>query len=75
MVIDPPPKLDSEESNIISGYFGISSENLSNGVTPQMVLTNILKSWDESKTQLHSSFTAMNPPEHISLHIFFIITK
>ena len=27
MIVDPPPKLDSEESNILSIYFGILSEN------------------------------------------------
>ena len=32
MIVDPPQKLDSEESNILSGSSGISSENISNKV-------------------------------------------
>ena len=62
MILDPPPKLDSGESNIHSGYFGISSENLSNEVISKMVLKHLLKRWDEIKTHLHPSFSAMTPP-------------
>ena len=75
MVLDPPPKLDSEESNIISGSFGISSENLSNEVLSKMVLTHLLKRWDESKTQLHPSSITMTPVEHTSLKVCCIILK
>ena len=66
MILDPPQKLDSEESNILSGYFGISSENMPNEVISKMVLTHILMRWDGSKTQLHPSFSAMTPPEKSS---------
>ena len=69
MVLNPPPKMDSKESNIISGSLGISSENISNEVISNIVLTHILKRWYESKPQLHPSFRAMTPPEHISLRL------
>ena len=59
--------MDGKESYILSGSLGISSENISNEVISKMVLTHILKRWDESKTQFHLSFSAMTPPEHISL--------
>ena len=72
MILDPPPKLDSEESNIIPGSIGISSINITNEVISKMVSTHILKRWDESNTQLYPSFSAMNPPEHIYLNIFSI---
>ena len=62
MIVDPPPKLYSEESDILSSYFGISRGNQSNEVISNMVLTHLLKRWDETKTQLHPSFSAMNPP-------------
>ena len=42
MIVDPPKKLDSEESNIIYAYLGIPIENQSNEVISKMVLTNIL---------------------------------
>ena len=46
MSVDPPQKLDIEESNILSSYFGISSENQSNEVISKMASTHILKSWE-----------------------------
>ena len=46
MVVDPPPKLDTEESNILSSSFDLSSWNKSNEVISKMVLTHLLKRWE-----------------------------
>ena len=70
MIVDPTPELDSEESDIISSYFVISSENQPNEVISKMVLTHLLERWEESKTQYKHSTSAMSPSEHISLKIF-----
>ena len=59
--VDPNPELDSEESNIISSSFGISSENQSNEVISKIVLNHILNHWEQSNTQLHPSFTDISP--------------
>ena len=75
IIVDPPPKLDNEESNILSSYFGISSENQSNEFIFKMLLTNHLKNWEEGKTQSHTSSSAMSPSEHISLKLCCIILK
>ena len=61
MIVDPPQKLDSEESNIISSSFRISRGKKSNEVISKMVLTHILKHWEESKTQSHPRFSAITP--------------
>ena len=37
MLVEPPQKLDSEKSNILSSSFVISSENQSNEVIPNMI--------------------------------------
>ena len=47
MIVDPPQKLNSEESYILSSYFVTFIENESNEVMSKMVLTHLLKSWDE----------------------------
>ena len=70
MIVYPSQNLDGEESNNHSNYFDISSENLSNGVISKMILTHILKGWDESKTQLHPSFSSMTPLEQMFLKNF-----
>ena len=59
MSVDPPQKLDIEESNILSSYFVILRENQSNEVISKMALTHILNFWKESKTQLHPSSTSV----------------
>ena len=75
MVVDPPSKLDDYESNILSGSLGIPSENKSNEFISNMLLTNILNHWDESKTQSCPSSIAMTLLEHISLKLCSIILK
>ena len=63
MIVDPPQKLDSAESKIISSSFGISRGNQSNEVISKMVLTHILKRREESKVQSHTRFSVMAPSE------------
>ena len=70
MIVEPHQKLDSKESNIISGSIGISSENGSNEVIYKVELNYILNNWDENNNQSHPSSIATTPPEHISLKIF-----
>ena len=73
MIVDPPLKLDSEESNFVSSCYGPSTENQSNEVISKMVSTNLLKLWDESKTNLHPSSIAMTTAEHSSLKFFVLL--
>ena len=75
IIVDSPPKLNSTESYFLSSCYGTSMENQSNEVISKMVITHILKHWDESKTQFHPSSIAMTPEEHISLKICCIILK
>ena len=75
MIVYPPPNLDSEESNIIPSSFGISSENNSNEVISNMLLTQILKRSEESKTQLHPRSSETSPLEHMSLKLLCIVLK
>ena len=75
MIADPPLKMDSGEQNILSSSFGISSENQSNEVISNMVLTHTLKRWEEIKTQLHPISYAVYPSGHILLKFCLIILK
>ena len=69
MIIDPPPKLDSEETNIPSVSFGISRGNQSNEVISRMILNILLNILGYIKTQLHPRFSTMTQWENISLYI------
>ena len=75
MIVDLPPELDSDESDFLSICYGQSMENQSNEVISKMVLTHVLKRWDESETQLYLSSVAMTPAEHIYLKVCCIILK
>ena len=69
IIVDSPPKIDSEESYIISSSFGISRGNQSNKDIYRIILSRLLKRWEESKTQSHPRFFAMTPSEKKSLKI------
>ena len=69
MIVDPHPKLDSDESEVLSNCYGQSMKNESNGNISNTVLTHILKRWDGNKTQSHPSSIAMTLVEHISLKV------
>ena len=75
MIVDPHQKLDSDESEVISNCYGQSMKNQSNEVISKMVLTHILKFWDENRNQLHPSSTRMTSAEHISLKVCSIVLK
>ena len=75
LIVDPPSKLNSDESDFLSSCYGPSMENKSNEVISKMLLTHLLKRWDENKTQSHPSSIAMTPSEHISLKVCCIIMK
>ena len=51
MIVDPKPKMDSDESEFLSNCYRQSIKNQSNGDISKMVLTHLLKRWDEEKTQ------------------------
>ena len=67
MIVDQPPKLNIGESEVPYIRYVQSMENQSNKVISKMVLTHILKRWDENKTRFHPSSIAMTSAEHISL--------
>ena len=75
MIADPPQKLDGDESYVLSSCYGPPMEIQSIAVISKMVLKQVLKRWDEYKTQSRPSSTSITPEEHISLKFFGIILK
>ena len=43
MIVDPHPKMDSDESEVLSNRYGKSMKNKSNEDISKMVLTHLLK--------------------------------
>ena len=75
MIVDPHPKLDSDESAFISNCYVQSTKNQLNGDISKIVLTHLIKRWDQSKTQLHPSSTDITSAERISLKVCIIVMK
>ena len=75
MIVDPHPNIDSDKSEVLSNYCDQSIKNQSNENISKMVLTHLLKYWDENKTQSHPSSTTMSSAEHISLKVCSIVLK
>ena len=75
MIVDPHPELDSDESEFLSNCYIQSMKNQSNGDISKMVLTHILKLWDQNKTHMHPSSTAITSSEHICLKVCSIVLK
>ena len=75
MIVDPHPKLDSDELELLSNCYGQSMKNQSNEDISKMVLTHLLKRWDQNKTQSHPSSNAITLAERISLKVCSIFLK
>ena len=75
MIVDPHPKLVSDEIELLSNCYGQSMKNQSNEDIAKMVLTHPLKLWDQNKTQSHPCYTAITSAEHISLMVCSIVLK
>ena len=73
MILDPYPKLDSDELELLSKCYGRSMKNQSNENISKRVLTHLLKRWDQNKTQLHTRSTVITSAEHISLKVCSIV--
>ena len=58
MIVYPPSKQDSDESDFFSSCYVPSMENQPNEVFSNMVLTHLFKRWVERKTQLNPSSIA-----------------
>ena len=75
MIVYPHPKLDSDQLELLSNCYGQSMKNQSNKDIANMVLTRLLKRWDQNKTQSHPSSTAITSAEQISLKVFSIVLE
>ena len=75
MILDPHPKLDSDELELLSNCYGQSMKNELNEDISKRVLTHPLKRWDQNKTQSHPSSTTLTVAEHFSLNVCNIVLK
>ena len=75
MIVDPHPKLHIYDLEILSKCYGQAMKKESNEDIAKRLLTRLLKRWDQNKTQLHPSSTALTEAEHVSLKVCSIVLK
>ena len=56
-------------------YFGSSSQDQCMETNTKIILTNVLKRWNENKSISHPSTCALTPAENVALKIYSIEIK
>ena len=72
IVLNPPPKLNNKEKRSIVTYFLPFYQYKSIENNTKIILTHVLKIWNEKKSSAHPSTHALTPAELVSLNVYSI---
>ena len=70
VIVNPSPKLIDQEKKIVLNSFDSSSQYQCIGTTTKRILTHVLISWNEYKSNAHPSKRALTTYETVSLKIY-----
>ena len=73
MIVDLHPRLHIDDLVLLSKCNDPGIKKGKNKDIAKMILTHILKRWDQNKTQSHPSSTALTEAEHVSLKVCNIV--
>ena len=73
--ISPSPTFSNHEKEVIATSFRSSSKNLIVEMTTKIILTRLMRHWNENKSSSHQKASSISPPRHVSLNIFSIGLK
>ena len=71
----PSPKVTDQEKNCVRNCFDVSSQDQSIRNTSKIILTHVLRRWDDIESTAHPSTSAMIPAETVALKIYSIELK
>ena len=71
----PSPKLTDQEKKHVRNYFDASSQDQCIENNTKIILTHVLRRWDENKSNAHTSTSALTPAETVALKIYSIELK
>ena len=71
----PSPKVTDQEKKCVKNSFEFSSQYQSIENTSKIILTHVLRRWDDIKSTAHPSTSAMTPAETVALKIYSIELK
>ena len=71
----PSPKVTDQEKKCARNYFDVSSQDQCIETTSKIILTHVLRRWDDIKSTAHPSTSTMTPAETVALKIYSIELK
>ena len=75
IIMKPSPKLTDQENHSAMTSFGSSSQDQYIETNTKIIMTHVLKSWNENKYILHPSTCELSPAKTVALNIYSIELK
>ena len=75
VLVTPSPKVTDQEKKCVGNYFDVSSQYQCIETNSKIILTRVLRRWDNIKSNAHPSTSAMTPAETVALKIYSIELK
>ena len=75
IIVNPSPKLTDQENKSVMNYFDYYSQDQCIETNKKIILTGVLRCWNENKSILHPSTCALTPAETVALKIYSIKLK
>ena len=73
--MNPSPKLTDKEKRSIATYFVSSPQDKCIENNAKIIMTLVLKRWNENKSSSHPSIYTLTPAETVALKIYSIELK
>ena len=75
VLVTPSPKVTDQEKKCVSNSFDDSSQDQCIETNSMIILTHVLRRWDDIKSNAHPSTSALTPAETVALKIYSIELK
>ena len=75
IILNPSPNLSDREKKSVMDYFDYSSQDQCIEPNTKIIMTHILRRWNEDKSITHPSTCALTTAETVSLEIYSIKLK
>ena len=75
VLVTPSPKLTNQEKKCVGNSFDVSSQDQCIETNSKIILTHVLRRWDENKSNAHPSTSALTTAETVALKIYSIELK
>ena len=75
VLVTPSPRVTNQEKKCLRNSFDASSQDKCIETNSKIILTHVLRRWDDIKYNAHPSTIAMTPAETVAMKIYSIELK